>query len=767
MHRLEGRLSAAAVVCVALAAAMLSAAPARADGVLFTFDGGGDGVHWSDPANWDQQALPGLLDLVLIPEGFDVTADLQNLTTQPSLRDLTIEAGASVLVEGPPQFPLQIFQNLTVGGSLIVNGELLLHRSVGEVLVEGTVLLRDGAIVEVQLGIEPSHWFGPGEVVLGSGSLFEPPPRIELLDVESPFTDAQFVLETTVVTGPDGGAGWIGTASTSPSDAHYTIFNFGGIGTDGGTISIGGGPGLTEFVNGGFTEVQAGIVHVEAETTTNWDTMFIEGAGTIVIDDPVADGPMAFFSEGTIFIGPGATLATTPPLQSVGLLAGEGQLDGSLSSGGVVAPGASPGSLHVTGDVLLQPASTLLIEIHGNAPGISYDVLSSDGGLAVGGTLAISRGIFQPAADDVFHIAAGATRSGVFASVTGNDLGDGTALQPVYTGTGVDLVVADASTVMIAITEEIAVSDDAIVVPPVTIHVDEVIGVSDDPTVTPPVSIAITETITVGDAASATPPITIAITETVQVSDGVAVLPPVVISLTEAITVFDDPSVDPPVTIAITEAIVVGDDPSVNPPITIALTEAITVSDDVLIAGPIVISIEETIGVADAVVVAGDEPGSISVSKTASPEQLAAPGGDVTYTVVVTNTSDDDDVTITSIADDTFDLTGACAGLPALLAPTDTFECVFTRTLTGTTGDTHTNTVTVAGIDDDGIPVGGSDSATVTFVRATPGGGGPPPEPGPPPDSGPPDEPGPPGGGGGGPPDDRGPPPGRGRPGDP
>ncbi|MCB0208929.1 MAG: hypothetical protein KDJ52_06355 [Anaerolineae bacterium] len=114
-----------------------------------------------------------------------------------------------------------------------------------------------------------------------------------------------------------------------------------------------------------------------------------------------------------------------------------------------------------------------------------------------------------------------------------------------------------------------------------------------------------------------------------------------------------------------------------------------------------------------------NEPSSIEVSKTANPTSVFEPGDDVTFTVVATNTSNVDYVTINSVSDDVFNPISnlnCTPSLPAFLAPNDKITCTFTEFVAGNGGDTHTNTVTVSGEDDDGDDVSGTDSATVEII---------------------------------------------------
>lgn len=110
-----------------------------------------------------------------------------------------------------------------------------------------------------------------------------------------------------------------------------------------------------------------------------------------------------------------------------------------------------------------------------------------------------------------------------------------------------------------------------------------------------------------------------------------------------------------------------------------------------------------------------DVASRINVVKRASPDQLPAPGGDVSYTVTLQNPSADE-IVITTLTDDRFgdlDGAGSCQVSQTIL-PRHSYSCSFTRSLTLADGAQHENTVTAAGTDDDGDAVQGSGSATVT-----------------------------------------------------
>ncbi|MEX1345267.1 MAG: hypothetical protein AB1Z63_11390, partial [Candidatus Limnocylindrales bacterium] len=110
----------------------------------------------------------------------------------------------------------------------------------------------------------------------------------------------------------------------------------------------------------------------------------------------------------------------------------------------------------------------------------------------------------------------------------------------------------------------------------------------------------------------------------------------------------------------------------------------------------------------DAVVELLPVPPVISTTKTPDPTQVTAPGGDVTFTITVTNESAFEPVTLDALEDSVFgdlDGQGTCLadGSIALL-PGETYTCRFSGEVTGSAGTTHRNTVTATASDDDPEP---------------------------------------------------------------
>lgn len=111
----------------------------------------------------------------------------------------------------------------------------------------------------------------------------------------------------------------------------------------------------------------------------------------------------------------------------------------------------------------------------------------------------------------------------------------------------------------------------------------------------------------------------------------------------------------------------------------------------------------------------------ITVNKSPSTSSVIAPGGNVSFTVTVTNLAAEA-VQITSLVDSVFgdlDNAGTCS-VPQDLAASgnsgDSYVCTFTGFVGGSAGATHNNVVTANGFDSEQNEVSGDDDATVNII---------------------------------------------------
>ncbi|HZR82167.1 MAG TPA: hypothetical protein VFD92_13815, partial [Candidatus Binatia bacterium] len=110
-------------------------------------------------------------------------------------------------------------------------------------------------------------------------------------------------------------------------------------------------------------------------------------------------------------------------------------------------------------------------------------------------------------------------------------------------------------------------------------------------------------------------------------------------------------------------------------------------------------------------------PGAIRVTKTANPAEVTEPGGPVTFTVRVFNTSSVT-VTLRSLVDNVHgDLSGqGTCSVPRSIAAGATYTCSFTASVTGPGGSIETDVVAATATDPSSNQLTGSAEATVAIV---------------------------------------------------
>jgi hypothetical protein len=118
----------------------------------------------------------------------------------------------------------------------------------------------------------------------------------------------------------------------------------------------------------------------------------------------------------------------------------------------------------------------------------------------------------------------------------------------------------------------------------------------------------------------------------------------------------------------------------------------------------------------DATVTIINKMPAISVDKTANPTSVNEPGGNVTFTVTITNNSvSSDPVTLTSLSDSIYGTLGGDADckVETILASGANCSFEFTAYVAGYPGYAETDTVTVVGKDDEENTASAQNSATV------------------------------------------------------
>ncbi|MEP6390447.1 MAG: hypothetical protein ABJ056_11045 [Halioglobus sp.] len=111
-------------------------------------------------------------------------------------------------------------------------------------------------------------------------------------------------------------------------------------------------------------------------------------------------------------------------------------------------------------------------------------------------------------------------------------------------------------------------------------------------------------------------------------------------------------------------------------------------------------------------------PPRVSLRKTASPRLVAAPGGDVTFSVRVQNTSASESLTLTTLTDDIYgDLNGmGTCSLPQTLAAAAVYNCEFVGDVSATETSLHADTIILEATDESGDSLYDQDSAFVVIL---------------------------------------------------
>ena len=175
----------------------------------------------------------------------------------------------------------------------------------------------------------------------------------------------------------------------------------------------------TLYVDGLLSNIADSVFVVTNElvpSTGNSDNILTNRFNVSLQADSPIQNSGVIVNNGQLLLESGAL-----ELAGGGVYRGNGTLIGDLvNTAGTVAPGASPGTVTITGNYTQGPSGTLLVEIGGVTPGQQYDVLHVGGTATLDGTLAIQHyGGYLPAAGASFPgvVTAGAV-SGAFSTLT-------------------------------------------------------------------------------------------------------------------------------------------------------------------------------------------------------------------------------------------------------------------------------------------------------------------------------------------------------------
>ncbi|MCX7428683.1 MAG: matrixin family metalloprotease [Planctomycetia bacterium] len=180
------------------------------------------------------------------------------------------------------------------------------------------------------------------------------------------------------------------------------------------------------------------------------DDLYVSGSGSAL---RVGGGTVQLIRQGFVATDAALTVASGGTLQldgglqgsvtieSGGVLTGSGYVDRNVVNGGEVRPGLGPGVLTIGNNYTQQSTGTLSVELGGLAQETQYDLLDVGGTATLGGELEIAiLGGFAPSLLDSFLVMSCYSRTGVFSTVTGDELPSGLVLAPDYGARSLTLV---------------------------------------------------------------------------------------------------------------------------------------------------------------------------------------------------------------------------------------------------------------------------------------------------------------------------------------
>jgi autotransporter-associated beta strand protein len=257
----------------------------------------------------------------------------------------------------------------------------------------GTQLSSSGGSIQTAEATTLTMW----SPISGSGSLSKTGSGTLHLNAYNSFSGGFFIQEGAVTTAATANRFNLGSAITIDSGASLTISANQAIGTlaGAGTMTLSAG---TLSLGGAANTSFSGIITGSGALTKS-------GTGTLTLSGANDYAGATNITAGTLIIGDGTSGSA---INSAFSVSGTGKISGSgsigaltVSTGGTIAPGNSPGVLS-TGDFSLSGGS-FLAEINGNSAGSEYDQLSVSGSVNLAGVLDLSLG-FIPTENDFFFL---------------------------------------------------------------------------------------------------------------------------------------------------------------------------------------------------------------------------------------------------------------------------------------------------------------------------------------------------------------------------
>jgi hypothetical protein len=360
-----------------------------------------------------------------------------NFTTYGSTSLLNVSNNAPVLVT--VNSTLNILGNLTDNGSITVNpaaqnGTTILYVGGGTVSGIGTFILANSYNGGVTSQLTGSLTQGPQHSIQGQGLITANLINNGLVTAN---VNAQPLIVGGAGTTNNGtfqatGGGTLTvnnllsnqtgstiTGGTYEVDANSTLNLQGTIVTDAAKVVLNGSPTnfpalapLSTIASTGEFDLLGGAQFNTAAGITNAGTINISKASLLTVTGVPSETAGIFQVDGSL-------VSSSTFLLEGGLLKGTGTItDSVLNTGGILAPGDSPGTLDIIGNYNQPTGGELSVLLAGVSPG-EFDVLSITGTATLGGALDVSfaNGFFPPSGDSFTILTSTGGDTGRFGSI--------------------------------------------------------------------------------------------------------------------------------------------------------------------------------------------------------------------------------------------------------------------------------------------------------------------------------------------------------------
>ncbi|MEM7108016.1 MAG: hypothetical protein AAF519_07305, partial [Bacteroidota bacterium] len=131
-----------------------------------TWTGAGDGVHWSDAANWDLDQIPSEMNDAIVPNGFTTVIDA-SITVNSIVIEGTSEVDLSSALSINSTFSINSAATLnweagTIASGTVINaGTINVIGDFGKSIIGGTTVQNEGIM----------NWLGTGTLTLNDGTI--------------------------------------------------------------------------------------------------------------------------------------------------------------------------------------------------------------------------------------------------------------------------------------------------------------------------------------------------------------------------------------------------------------------------------------------------------------------------------------------------------------------------------------------------------------------------------------------------------------------